>query len=628
MTSSAATFHRDSSRGPRNNLPCRGASMLLAVALAHIAAAAQLTSPDGNLAVNFTLSGDAPVYNVAYKGTKILLNSGLGLDLYSGGFELAGQTSTKSRSQWVPVYGERNLIPDNYNQLTIELRPKAPPRRPLQLTFRAYDEGIAFRYTVLGAGRFTIEEERTEFHFPPGAEAYEEHGTEGPYQRVPIAEIKPECERPLTVDYGNGVYASLTEAALVDYSRMLLSPVPEKPGALVSDLSGPVRGAAPFSTPWRVLIVGDRPGDLTERNYLVLNLNPPNAISDTAWIKPGKVIREVTLSTEGGKACVDFAVARGLQYIEYDAGWYGYEHDETQDATTVTPDPKRTSGIPGWAGLDLQEVIDYASERGIGVFLYVNRRHLEQQLDELLPLFQRWGVKGMKFGFVQVGEQKWTRWLHDAVRQAAEHKIMVDVHDSYRPTGFSRTYPNLLTQEGIRGNEHMPTAEHNVTLPFTRFIAGAGDSTICYYTRRIKTTRAHQLALAVVVYSPLQFLFWYDRPSAYQGEPEIEFFKHVPTVWDDTRVIDGSIGEYIITARRRGEQWYVGILTNGDARALRIPLTFLDPGRKYRAFVYRDGPTPTSVLIETETVDSSTTLAATLAPSGGQAVRLTPIRAR
>src|SRR5690606_31013598 len=141
---------------------------------------------------------------------------------------------------------------------------------------------------------------------------------------------------------------------------------------------------------------------------------------------------------------------------------------------------------------------------------------LERQIDQLFPLYQRWGVAGVKFGFVQVGDQAWTRWLHDAVRKAAEHRLLVDIHDAYRPSGFARSYPNLLTQEGVRGNEHMPTARHNTILPFTRYVAGPADYTICYYDKRIKTTRAHQLALAVILYSPLQFLFWYDRPAAYQ----------------------------------------------------------------------------------------------------------------
>ena len=177
---------------------------------------------------------------------------------------------------------------------------------------------------------------------------------------------------------------------------------------------------------------------------------------DTSWIKPGKVIREITLTDAGAEACLDFAVEHNFQYVEFDAGWYGHEYDDASDATTITLDPKRSKGP-----LDLRGFIDRANERGIGVILYVNRRCLERQLDEILPLFKEWGVKGVKYGFVRVGSQEHTSWLHDAIRKAAEHELLVDVHDEYRPTGYSRTYPNLLTQEGVRGDEAGPSAEQN-----------------------------------------------------------------------------------------------------------------------------------------------------------------------
>jgi alpha-glucosidase len=247
----------------------------------------------------------------------------------------------------------------------------------------------------------------------------------------------------------------------------------------------------------------------------------------------------------------------------------------------------------------------------------------------LFPLFEEWGIAGVKFGFVQVGPKEWSDWLHDAVRKAAKHRLLVDIHDAYRPSGFSRLYPNLLTQEGVRGNEHMPTARHNATLPFTRCVAGAADYTICYYSNRIQTTHAHQLALAVVIYSPLQFVFWYDRPSAYQGEPEVEFFAHVPTAWDDTRVLQGAIGEYAVIARRKDDIWFVGSITNEEARTLQIPLSFLDATKRYVAYVYSDTPVApdnrTGVKVESHEVDASGGISAVLAPGGGQAMRLVPI---
>jgi alpha-glucosidase len=277
----------------------------------------------------------------------------------------------------------------------------------------------------------------------------------------------------------------------------------------------------------------------------------------------------------------------------------------------------------------MEQLTKYAADKNIGVIVYVNQRALVQQLDELFPLYQKWGLKGIKFGFVQIGSNRWTNWMHEAVKKAAEHKLMVNIHDEYRPTGFSRTYPNLMTQEGIRGNEEFPDATHNTTLPFTRYIAGAGDYTICYYDKRLKTTHAHQLALSVVYYSPLQYMFWYDKPSNYQGETEIAFFEKVPTVWDDTKVLQGEIGQYVSMARRSGDDWFVGTITNNNGRTLNIPLNFLPKGKKYTASIYSDDPTvktQTQVKIEQVKVDGSKKLTVKLAPSGGQAIWLTPVK--
>ena len=194
----------------------------------------------------------------------------------------------------------------------------------------------------------------------------------------------------------------------------------------------------------------------------------------------------------------------------------------------------------------IPEVCAYARQHGIGVWLYVNQRALYRQLNELLPLYQAWGVSGIKFGFVQIGNQQWSTWLHQAIAQCAKYHLMVDVHDEYRPTGLSRTYPHLLTQEGVRGNEEMPDAAHNTLLPFTRYLCGPADYTLCYFNNRLKTTKGHQLAMAAVYYSPLQFYFWYDNPFVDKGEPELQFWKTCPTVFDESRALEGEPGEYIV----------------------------------------------------------------------------------
>jgi alpha-glucosidase len=429
----------------------------------------------------------------------------------------------------------------------------------------------------------------------------------------------------------------LTEAEAVNYVRTRFVLDAGKPNTVTGAMYGDVDDIAPCHTPWRVIMAADKPGQLIENNDLLLNLNPPCEIENTWWIRPGKVMREVTLTTEGGKALVDFAVRRNLQYIHFDAGWYGPEGSKTSDATTVTVDPAR--GKPGT--LNLKEVIEYARKRNVGVILYVNQRALYRQLDEILPLYANWGVAGIKFGFVQVGSQFWTAWMHEAVKKCAAYGLMVDIHDEYRPTGFSRTYPNLMTQEGIYGNEEFPDATTNVTLPFTRFTQGAADYTICYYRRKwdgstrpdtahgpvsarlLKTTSAHQLAMAVVYYSPLQYMYWYDKPSESQDEPELEFFDRVPTVWDDTKVLHGEPGRYITVARRSGNDWFVGTMTGNDGRKLNIPLDFLTEGKKYTAHIYCDDPKSkirTKVGIKTLTVTGKSVLEAVMSPSGGQAI--------
>lgn len=570
---------------------------------------------------------DCIYYQMTYFGKEIILDSQLGLEL--GGeaplltnFQFLHQSLNSVKNEWKPVYGERNVIPDYYNEMIISLQEKLKPFRILQLIFRAYDEGVAFRYFIpkqANIQKFSITRELTWFRFPDSTRGWVEYGTEEIYQKLPIRNIKNGCLWPLTVELKNGLFACITEAALDNYSLMKFKGEKELGDCVIADLASTVQGIPPFASPWRCIIIGERPGDLLEKNYLVLNLNPPCEIKDTSWIKPGKAIREMTLSTTGAKAYVDFAAAHGLNYIHFDAGWYGHEYDSASDATRVSVDPRRNPKND----LDLPAAIQYASERGIGVMLYVNRRALERQMDELLPLFQRWGVRGIKPGFVTVGPQEWTTWLNELVRKAAQYRLMVDVHDLFRPSGFCRTYPNFMTQEGVRGNEHRPEASNSVTLPFTRLIAGAADYTPKYFSKG-NTTFAHQLTLPIVFYSPLQFLFWHEKPADIQGEPEIKLWDNVPTVWDETRVLDGQIGEFIIIARRSGNSWFVGALTNQIERNLNISLNFLKPDVKYFAKIYSDDPADTTsrtkVKIQTRGVDSQTTLEANLIASGGQAI--------
>jgi alpha-glucosidase len=621
-----------------------------------VAHEAIIQSPDGNLVLAFrqkknSFGGTCLYYQVSYKNQPVILESELEIQLDNHLSELALGLKPQRRehwcenlvvrdirqtvhdSRWEPVYGERRQIRDHYNQAIIRLVKDDRPNYELHLTIRAYNEGVAFRYFFPedpSAVYYHITAENTQFTLPPETKAWFTPWAQGPYTLLPLAEWLDESERPLTLELKNGLNVCLAEAQMVDYARTNFKLNRDRPDTITTSLYSGVDMITPFATPWRVIMVAEKPGDLIENNDIILNLNPPCQIEDTSWIKPGKVIREMTVSTKGAKACIDFAAQHNLQYVGIDWGWYGVERVFASDARKVNVDPRLNPD----RDLDLHEVIAYGRQKGIGIFVYVNQRALLRQLDELFPLYQSWGVKGVKFGFVQVGSHRWSVWLHEAVQKAARCRLMVDIHDEYRPTGFSRTYPNLMTQEGVRGNEEMPDAAHNATLPFTRYIAGAADYTISYYKQKglgdfhgkfIKTSSAHQLALAVIYYSPLQFLFWYDKPSDFQNEPEIEFFEKVPTVWDDTKVLNGRIGQYITVARRSGEQWFMGIITNDERRSLKIPLDFLSPGKTYRASIYRDDPsvdTRTHVRIDRIKVNASQMLDVELSPSCGQAVRL------
>ncbi len=610
-------------------------------------------SPNGDIEISFELkpglilcfpSENCPFYSIRYKGREVIGESQLGLRLsaapeLSNCFEIENVRTSEHEGEWRPPYGERDVIPDCYREMVVELRETIPPHRRLHITFRAYNEGAAFAYTIPeqdGLDEFCIIEELSHFTFPEGAVGVGEYYIEGEYEQVPVAEIKPNCEWPLTVQLADGTCVCITEAALRESARMQF--VPEKwckdgKPRLASTLNGDTFARPPFTTAWRAFIIGDRPGDLIERDHLVANLNPPSVIDDTSWIKPGKVIREVTLSTPGCIACVDFAVEHGLDYVELDSGWYGIADRDATDARTV--DVASVMKNPEHPGLDLPHVIEYARSKGIGIWLYVNRQALERQIDELFPLYASWGIAGVKAGFVNVGQQGWARWNRDLVRKAAEHKLMIDIHDEYRPTGLCRTYPNLLTQEGVRGQEHMPTARHNCTLPFARFPAGPADYTPSYLFPRIKNRCSHQLALPVIYYSPLQFLYWYMRPAQLRDLPEMAFWAHVPTVWDETLCINGEIGECVTMARRSGRDWFVGSITSDDERTLDISLAFLEPGVTYAAEIYSDSGSATerddsrtSVVCEERTVDAGTVIAAHMPALGGHAMRLVPGRSK
>lgn len=624
-----------------------------------VAVAAQavetLQSPNGKYQFTFSQKDGKLMYSLDYAGKPVveagelgvnidnhLVESAMGIpvdnsNVWTHGMEVASVDRRSEDNTWKPVYGEYAQIRDRYNEMTIHLLKggkhqdgsgTAYDKRQqylLDIIVRAYDEGVAIRYHFPEAtnGLFMhISEDLTSFRFAPGAEAYHYAWAQSHTNKVKLlkseAAWKEEAERPLTMHLSNGLYAAIGEAALSDFVRGKLKLKADNELQMAMFDSADIITA--YDMPWRFIMVGEKAIDLINNKQMVLNLNAPCQIQDTSWIKLGKAFRVCRLDMKTCMEGVDFCVDRGLQYIELDAGWYGPEMKMSSSALKVL----ETRDI------DMPKLCQYAKSKGIGVWVYVNQRALYQELDQLLPLYEKWGISGIKFGFVQIGSQEWTTWLHNAVKKCADHHIMVDIHDEYRPTGWSRTYPNLMTQEGIGGNEEMPDAEHNTILPFTRFLCGPADYTPCYFNGRVKNTKAHQLAMPVVYYSPITFLYWYDLPNVYKGEKELDFWKHCPTVWDESKALQGEIGEYIVQARRSGNDWFVGAMNGLQARDITLNTAdFLQKGKKYRVEIYNDDPslnTRTKVASTIQTIKAGKILKLHLQPSGGAALRFSLLK--
>ena len=630
------------------------AILFWAVAIVGYAAEA-LQSPGGKYNFVFEQKDGRLTYRLDYAAKQVIEEGELGVNIdnhlvesamgipvdnsnvWTNGMEVTSVDRRSEDNTWKTVYGEYAQIRDRYNEMTIHLLKggkhqdgggTAYDKRQqylLDIIVRAYDEGVAIRYHFPEAtnGLFMhITDDLTSFRFAPGAEAYHYAWAQSHANKVKLlkseAAWKEEAERPLTLRLDNGLYAAIGEAALSDFVRGKLKLKADN--ELQMALFHPADIITAYNMPWRFIMVGEKAIDLINNKQMVLNLNAPCQIQDTSWIKPGKAFRVCRLDMNTCMEGVDFCVDRGLQYIELDAGWYGPEMKMSSSALKVL----ETRDI------DMPKLCQYAKSKGIGVWVYVNQRALYQELDQLLPLYEKWGISGIKFGFVQIGSQEWTTWLHNAVKKCADHHIMVDIHDEYRPTGWSRTYPNLMTQEGIGGNEEMPDAEHNTILPFTRFLCGPADYTPCYFNGRVKNTKAHQLAMPVVYYSPITFLFWYDLPNVYKGEKELDFWKYCPTVWDESKALQGEIGEYIVQARRSGNDWFVGAMTGLQARDITLNTAdFLQKGKKYQVEIYNDNPalnTRTKVSTVVQTIKAGKILKLHLQPSGGAALRFSLLK--
>jgi len=609
------------------------------------AAPVRLASPDGSLKVEFDLSADGtPTYKLDREGKPLVTESKLGLALKDdpgfATFDLVKQEAATHDGTWQPVCGERNQIRDHYNEVTVSLKERTAPNRGLQIVFRAYDEGVAFRYVIPkqpAMDKVVIWSEATEFRFPADYPCHAVYTAQGNYSRVPLTKVANGAERPLTIEAGTEGVVSLAEAGLVDFSRMKFGPLADKGTGVSASLGGRVDGALPLASPWRVIMAAANAAKLLENNSLIPTLNEPCAIADTSWIKPGTVLRDLTLTTDGAKRTVDYCAAHHITYMLFDAGWYGPENSGKSDATKVNLDPARSKGP-----FDLPDIIQYAESKKVGIILYVNYIAFSRQLEEILPLYRKWGIKAVKYGFVKVGDQGSTAFMSKAIRLAAENHLMVDIHDEWRPTGTQRTWPNLMTAEGIRGDEEADRSNgQSLTNLFTRFLAGPADNTICYFDPRVDklTDHAYQLAKSVCFFSPLQHIYWYDRPlpdgqTAVPGdrcigdEPELGFFDRLPTAWDETRVIDGAVGQFAVIARRKGDGWRVGCMNAAQPRSVTLKLDFLTKGRNYEAVIYSNDPgvaTRTHVKIERRPVNAKTELPIELGKNSGQALEINPV---
>ncbi len=394
-------------------------------------------------------------------------------------------------------------------------------------------------------------------------------------------------------------------------------------------------------------MINSRPGGLIESTDLILNLNPPCALNDTSWIEPGKtawdwwsgdydtdVNFKPGMNTPTLKHYIQFAADHHLPYMLIDAGWA--RHSNQQKGW-------ETADITHWnSNVDLPAILAFARQRHVKVILWMHWKSVKRQMNQAFPLFQKWGVAGVKIDFMNRDDQEMVNFYYQMARTAARYHLVVDFHGAFKPTGMRRTYPNQLTREGVMGMEYSKwsyrtTPYHDVILPFTRMLAGPMDYTPGCFNNATKEqfkprqinpmcqgTRAHQLAMYVVFFSPLQMLS--DYPEIYDHNPGMAFLDQVPTVWDETRVVDGDPGEYVTVARKKGDKWYLGSMTNWMPRDLDIPLDFLGAGT-YQAEIFADGPDAAqnakSLTISKKWVKASDHLSARLAPGGGLAVIFT-----
>ncbi len=618
-----------------------------------------VSSPSGKVAIKVTVNEQVS-YAVLLNGKEIVAPSPISMEISDGtvwGTQAKvkkAKTTSVSQELRPAVKVKRTVIKDEYNLLTLTFS-------AYSLEFRAYDEGAAYRWVSAAKGDYQVMSEQVTFAFPadhniwfPEEESLMSH-QEREYLKEKLSNIGSERfgSTGMLVDCGNGVKTYISESGLMDYPGMWLRGCDENKNALKGKFAGvvleekkendrdvrPVKYAdyiaqcsGPRVFPWRVMLITENDAALVE-STLIYQLAPEQKIEYTDWIKPGKVAWdwwnanniygvdfESGVNNETYKYFIDFASANGLEYIILDEGWY-----HLGDVLDVVDE------------IDIRELVDYGKAKNVEIILWVVWKTLDEKLVEALDQFQKWGVKGIKIDFMQRDDQWMVNFYEKIAMECAKRQLLVDYHGAYKPCGLDRAYPNVVSYEGVKGLENakwsnLPDPEHDVTLPFIRMVAGPMDYTPGAMINKTKQnfqpvftepmsqgTRCHQLGMYVVYESPLQMLA--DNPSNYYREPGcMEFLSVVPSVWDDTKVLEAKVSDYIAVARRSGDGWYVGAMTDWDPRTLGLKLDFLGEGT-YTMKVWKDGVNATKHAAdfaqETVEVTSGSTVKVNMAPGGG-----------
>lgn len=643
----------------------------------------QVNSPDKSVKVSFTLVDGQPKYTVTKNDKIVIKPSAMGFRVLQQAdqatrYKLLSTETDSANERWEQPWGEFKYIEDKHNELIVHLEETGGKKRLLDIQFRVFDDGVGFRYSFPernGPDSVIILDELTQFTFPEDHQVWwipvhsENSYYESLYRKNHISETDT-INTPATFETKDGLYLAIHEANLTDFASMTLRK--SGPDEYVSELvpwsNGiKVYAKTPFVSPWRTLIIGEKPGDLVT-STLMLNLNEPCQLDDISWIQSSKYVgiwwgmhlEKYTwgrgpkhgATTEQVMKYIDFASENGFDGVLVEGWNEGWDGNWSEDGTKFN----FTKSYPDF---DLGKITSYAVMNNVRLTGHHETggavANYENQMEDAYAMYHQYGVNTVKTGYVNkyLDGREWhdgqfgVRHYRNVVETAAKYRIMIDNHEPVKGTGLQRTYPNLMTQEGARGQEYDAWSNdggnppsHTTVLPFTRMLAGPFDFTPgtfdFHYSvvkgTRVNTTLAKQLALYVIIFSPLQMAS--DLPENYAGNPAFEFIKKVPCTWYDTKVLNGEIGKYVTMARkdRNSEEWYIGSITNEEARSFEINLAFLEDSLDYRAEIYADGEqagyktNPDPVTVSTSVVNSKMQLNLKLAQGGGTAIRLVPVR--